>query len=129
VERRRVPARTPYADVAGYSRAVRVDRQVFVSGTVAVMPGGADPPTDGYGQAARCLDIIVAALEEAGARPPDVVRTRMFATRPGDVDEILRAHGEVFGQIRPASTLVIVKELVEPRYVVEIEADAVLSDG
>jgi enamine deaminase RidA (YjgF/YER057c/UK114 family) len=129
VERRRVPARTPYADVAGYSRAMRVGGQVFVSGTVAVTSDGADPPTDGYGQAVRCLEIIVAALEEAGARAEDVVRTRMYLTRPGDVDEVLRAHGEVFGRIRPASTLVIVKELVDPRYVVEFEADAVLPDG
>jgi enamine deaminase RidA (YjgF/YER057c/UK114 family) len=128
VERRRVPARTPYADVAGYSRAVQAGGQVFVSGTVAVTSDGGDPPTDGYGQAVRCLEIIVTALEEAGARAEDVVRTRMYLTRPGDVDEVLRAHGEVFGRIRPASTMVIVKELVEPRYVVEIEADAVLSD-
>jgi enamine deaminase RidA (YjgF/YER057c/UK114 family) len=129
VERRRVPARTPYADVAGYSRAMRAGQQVFVSGTVAVMPDGADPPTDGYAQAVRCLEIILAALEEAGARPEDVVRTRMFLTRPGDAGEVLRAHGEVFGEIRPASSAVIVKELIEPRYVVEIEADAVVSDG
>jgi enamine deaminase RidA (YjgF/YER057c/UK114 family) len=67
----------------------------------------------------------VASLHEAGAGPEDVVRTRMFVTRPGDVDDVLRAHGEVFGRIRPASTLVIVKELIEPRYVVEIEADAI----
>jgi enamine deaminase RidA (YjgF/YER057c/UK114 family) len=128
VERRRVPARTPYADVAGYSRAVRAGNQVFVSGTVAVMPDGADPPPDAHGQAVRCLEIIVAALHEAGAGPEDVVRTRMYVTRPGDVDDVLRAHGEMFGRIRPASTLVIVKELIEPRYVVEIEADAVPSD-
>jgi enamine deaminase RidA (YjgF/YER057c/UK114 family) len=129
VDRRRVPARTQWADAAGYSRAVRAGDRVYVSGTVAAMPDGADPPVDAYGQAMRCLEIIVGALEEADAGVDDVVRTRMYVVRPGDADQVLRAHGEVFGNVRPASTMVTVKELIEPRYLVEIEADAVVGSG
>jgi enamine deaminase RidA (YjgF/YER057c/UK114 family) len=126
VDRLRVPARTSWADLAGYSRAIRVGDRVDVSGTVAAMPDGADPPADAYGQAVRCLEIIAGALEEAGAGVDDVVRTRMYLVRPGDAEQVLRAHGEVFGEVRPASTLVVVKELIEPRYIVEMEADAVV---
>jgi enamine deaminase RidA (YjgF/YER057c/UK114 family) len=126
VERRRVSSGSPWEPTFGYSRAVRVGDRVFVSGTAPIMQGGDAPPPDAYGQTRRCLDIIVAALEEAGAGPGDVVRTRVFFTDREDFDQIQRAHGERFGDIRPASTAVVVKELLDPRWRVEIEADAVL---
>jgi enamine deaminase RidA (YjgF/YER057c/UK114 family) len=110
----------------GYSRAVVVGDRVFVSGTAPVMPDDADPPADAYGQARRCLEIVLTALREAGARPEDVVRTRLYITRAEDIEEVGRAHGEVFGEIRPATTGVIVSGLFDPRWLVEIEADAII---
>ena len=89
------------------------------------MPDGAPPPDDAYAQARRCLEIIVAALAEAGARADDVVRTRMFVTSPEHWDDVARAHGEVFAEIRPASTCVVT-QLLDPRWLVEIEAEAIL---
>jgi enamine deaminase RidA (YjgF/YER057c/UK114 family) len=109
----------------GYSRAVVADGRVHVSGTAPVMAGDADPPSDPYGQARRCLEIVVHALAEAGASPNDVVRTRIFVTDRGYMDEVMRAHGEVFVHARPACTG-IVTELIDPRWLVEIEAEAVL---
>jgi enamine deaminase RidA (YjgF/YER057c/UK114 family) len=126
VERRRISSGTKWEPIAGYSRAVVVDGQVHVSGTVAAMPDDADPARDAYGQARRCFEIIFAALAEAGAGPEDVVRTRMYLVRAEDADDVIRAHGELFGEIRPASTAVVVQALIDPRFVVEIEADAVL---
>jgi enamine deaminase RidA (YjgF/YER057c/UK114 family) len=116
----------PWERTIGYSRAVRVGAHVHVSGTAPVMPDGADPPPDAYGQARRCLEIILAALEEAGAGPAHVVRTRLFLTDAADIEAVGRAHGEVFGEIRPATTGVVVKELLDPRWVVEIEAEAIV---
>jgi enamine deaminase RidA (YjgF/YER057c/UK114 family) len=89
------------------------------------MPGDADPPQDAYAQARRCLEIIVDALAEVGARPGDVVRTRIFVTAAEHIAGAGRAHAEVFGEIRPA-TSAIVAALLDPRWLVEIEADAVL---
>ena len=103
----------------GYSRAVRVGQHVFVGGTAPVMPDGEAPPTDAYGQATRCLEIIVDALREAGAEPEHVVRTRIFVTDAGDFAEIARAHDEVFRAVCPAATCVVV-ELLDPRWRVEI---------
>jgi enamine deaminase RidA (YjgF/YER057c/UK114 family) len=116
----------PWERTIGYSRAVRVGDHVQVSGTAPVMPDGADPPPDAYGQAHRCLEIIIAALAEAGAGPQDVVRTRIYLTRAEDIDDVGRAHGEVFGDVRPATTGVVV-ELLDPRWLVEIEAEAICS--
>jgi enamine deaminase RidA (YjgF/YER057c/UK114 family) len=90
------------------------------------MPGDADPPPDAYGQARRCLEIVVAALREAGSGPEHVVRTRIYLTRAEDIDEVGRAHREVFGEARPATTGVVVA-LLDPRWLVEIEADALLA--
>jgi enamine deaminase RidA (YjgF/YER057c/UK114 family) len=112
--------------VVGYSRAVVAGPHVFVSGTAPIREDAGEPPDDAYGQARLCLAIIAGALERAGARVEDVVRTRIYLTRAEDIDEIARAHGEVFGEIRPASTAVVVKELLDPRWRVEIEADAVV---
>lgn len=126
--RRLVSSGSPYEPKIGFSRAVRDGRHVFVAGTCAVMPDGDDPPSDAYGQAKRCLEIIVAALEEAGASHRDVVRTRTFLSDVTDADEVGRAHGEVFRDVRPASTMLVVSGFLDPRWVVEIEADALLSE-
>jgi enamine deaminase RidA (YjgF/YER057c/UK114 family) len=126
MERRLIASGSPYEPIIGFSRAVRVGQHVFVAGTAPVMPEGVELPPDAYGQAKRCLEIIVAALHEADAGPEHVVRTRIFATSAADFEEIGRAHGEVFGDIRPASTYVIA-QLIDPRWRVEIEAEAVVT--
>ena len=92
------------------------------------MPGGADPPADAYRQSKRVLEIIVAALAEAGAGPGDVVRTRTYLTSAEDWEDVGRAHGEVFADVRPASTMVVVSGFLDPRWVVEMEADATLPE-
>ena len=114
------------AATVGYSRAVRVGDLVSVAGTAPVMPKGADPPQDPYGQAKRCLEIIVAALAEVGAGPEHVVRTRIYLTDARHWEEVGRAHGEVFANARPATTMLAVAALLDPRWRVEIEADAVV---
>jgi enamine deaminase RidA (YjgF/YER057c/UK114 family) len=124
--RRNIASGSPYEPVVGFSRAVVAGASVHVSGTAPVMPDGADPPPDAYRQARRCLEIIVDALREAGARPEDVVRTRTFLTSAEHWEEVGRAHGEVFGGVRPASTMVVA-QLLDPRWLVEIEADAILA--
>jgi enamine deaminase RidA (YjgF/YER057c/UK114 family) len=91
------------------------------------MPDGAAPPEDAYGQARRCFEIILAALAEAGAGPEHVVRTRSFLLKAEDWEEVGRAHGEVFADVRPASTMIVVSGFLDPRWVVEIEADALLA--
>jgi enamine deaminase RidA (YjgF/YER057c/UK114 family) len=89
------------------------------------MPEGADPPAGAYAQAKRCLEIVANALDEAGAGLADVVRTRVYLVRATDFDEVARAHGEAFASTRPANTTVVVQALVDPRWLVEIEAEAV----
>ncbi len=123
--RRNITSGSPYEPAYGYSRAVVVGDTVHVAGTAPIMPDGADPPADAYAQARRCLEIIVAALREAGAGPEGVVRTRMFVTSADHSEAVGRAHGEVFGDVRPASTMVVA-QLLDPRWLVEIEADAIL---
>ena len=130
MERRLVSSGSPYERVVGFSRAVRVGDRVIVAGTAPVMPEGADPPGDAYGQAKRCLEIIRAALEDAGASLADVVRTRVYLVRTEDFEAVGRAHGEAFADVRPANTTLTVAELVDPRWLVEIEAEAVVTaDG
>jgi enamine deaminase RidA (YjgF/YER057c/UK114 family) len=126
MERRRISSAMPLEQAYGYSRAVVAGDRVFVSGTAPVMPDGGDPPPDAYGQARRCLEIILAALDEAGARAEDVVRTRMYLTRAEDIEAVGRAHGEVFGETWPATTGVIVAALFDPRWLVELEAEAII---
>jgi enamine deaminase RidA (YjgF/YER057c/UK114 family) len=126
VQRRHVFTGASTESAYGYCRAVVVGNTVHVSGTAPVMPDGAAPPPDAYGQARRCLEIIVGALAEAGAQPADVVRTRVYLVRVEDFDDVYRAHGEVFGDVRPANTGVVIAGLLDPRWLVEIEADAVL---
>jgi enamine deaminase RidA (YjgF/YER057c/UK114 family) len=111
------------AATTGYSRAVRVGPHVHVAGTAPIMPNDADPPADAYGQAKRCLEIIVAALEQLGATPEHVVRTRLYVTAADDWPEVGRAHGEVFASVKPASAMVVAG-LLDPRWRVEIEVDA-----
>ena len=92
------------------------------------MPDGAPPPSGAYAQARRCLEIILDALAQLGARAEDVVRTRVYITSADDWQEIGRAHGEVFGEIRPASAMLVITGLLDPRFLVEIEADAIAAD-
>jgi enamine deaminase RidA (YjgF/YER057c/UK114 family) len=125
MERRTISSGSVWEERYGYSRAVLVGDRVFVSGTAPVMPGDADPPGDAYGQARRCLEIILAALDEAGATPADIVRTRIFVTDANLMDEVMRAHGEVFAETKPACTG-IVTALVDPRWLVEIEVEGIL---
>jgi enamine deaminase RidA (YjgF/YER057c/UK114 family) len=127
MERRLVSSGAPTEAAYGYCRAVVLGSSVYVSGTAPNMPDGGDPPPDAYGQARRCLEIILGALAEAGAQPEDVVRTRVYLVRVEDYDEVYRAHAEVFGDIRPANTGVVIAGLLDPRWLVEIEADAVLA--
>jgi enamine deaminase RidA (YjgF/YER057c/UK114 family) len=129
VERRLIASGSPYEPIMGFSRAVRVGPHVFVAGTAPVMPDGAEPPRDAYGQTRRCLEIIVAALEEAGARPEDVVRTRVYATSADFFEDVARAHGDVFSDIRPANAYIVVRGFVDPRWLVELEADAYVARG
>ncbi len=126
--RRTISSGSPYEPVIGFSRAVRAGRHVFVSGTAPVMPDGAAPPTGAAAQARRCLEIVLAALAEAGARPEHVVRTRTYLTRHKDWEEVARAHGEVFGDIRPASTLIVVAGFLDPRWLVEMEVQAYVAE-
>jgi enamine deaminase RidA (YjgF/YER057c/UK114 family) len=128
VHRKRISSGSPFEGPVGFSRAFVAGRSVQVAGTAPVPPAGEAVAPDAYGQARRCLEIIVAALAEAGARPEDVVRTRMFITDPDDWEDVGRAHGEVFGSIRPASTMVVVAGLLDPSWKVEIEADALLDE-
>ncbi|MFN8623512.1 MAG: RidA family protein [Chloroflexota bacterium] len=125
-DRTRISSGSPYEPVIGFSRAVRVGDRVVVAGTAPVWPDGSCDP-DPEAQARRCLEIIVAALREAGAGPEHVVRTRMFLTEAGDWEAVGRAHGEVFRDIRPAATMVVVAALLDKRWKVEMEAEAVLT--
>jgi enamine deaminase RidA (YjgF/YER057c/UK114 family) len=125
VDRRIVSSGSVWEERGGYSRAVAVGGRVFVAGTAPIMPGDADPPADPYGQARRCLEIIGAALQEVGGDFEHVVRTRLLMTDPSFAPEIMRAHVEAFATARPACTGVVVG-LLDPRWLVEIEVDAVL---
>ena len=126
MERRLISGHSPYEPIVGYSRAVVAGDRVYVSGTAPIPPDGSPPPDGAYEQARLCLEIVGGALAEAGAAFGEVVRTRIYLTDVDDYEDVARAHGEVFGEIRPASTAVVVKALLDPRWRVEIEADAVL---
>lgn len=123
--RPRVGSGSPYEAPIGFSRAMRIGERVVVSGTAPVWPDGEVDP-DPQAQAARCLEIITGALAALGASPSDVVRTRMYLTDPADWEAVGRAHGAVFGDVRPAATMVVVAALLDPRWKVEIEAEAVI---
>jgi enamine deaminase RidA (YjgF/YER057c/UK114 family) len=120
--RKNIAGSSPFEPIIGFSRAVRVGNTVHVSGTGPVGADEADAAT----QTRHTLEIIRTALEKAGARMEDVVRTRMYLTHVDDWEIVGRAHGEVFGKIRPAATMVVVAKLLHPSWRIEIEADAVI---
>ncbi len=116
---------SPYEERYGFSRAVRVDDRILVAGTAPIPPSGEAPADTAYAQTLRCGEIILAALADLGASATDVVRTRMFIVDPADADAIGRAHREIFGEAKPAATMVATR-LLDPTWKVEIEAEAVL---
>jgi enamine deaminase RidA (YjgF/YER057c/UK114 family) len=124
-QRQRVRSGSPFEETVRFSRAIRVDGRVLVSGTAPIWPDGSCDP-DPEQQARRCMEIIITALEEAGARADQVTRTRMFITDPADSEAVGRAHAEAFGDARPAATMVVVAGLLDPRWKVEIEAEALI---
>jgi enamine deaminase RidA (YjgF/YER057c/UK114 family) len=124
-DRIRVSSGSPFEASMGFSRAVRVGDRVIVSGTASVF-GDGSCPEDVRIQTRRCFEIIATALEEAGTDLRHVVRTRMFLTSVVDADAVGEIHGDVFREIRPAATMVVVSELLDPRWKVEIEAEAVV---
>jgi enamine deaminase RidA (YjgF/YER057c/UK114 family) len=124
-ESRRVDFGSPFEQKFGFSRAVRVGSRVIVSGTAPIWPDGSCDPNPAA-QARRCLEIIADALGQAGAELSDVVRTRMYIVDPADSDAVGAVHGETFGGVRPAATMVVVAGLLDRRWRVEIEAEAEL---
>jgi enamine deaminase RidA (YjgF/YER057c/UK114 family) len=125
MERQRFTSGAVFEERVGYSRAVRVDDRVWVSGTAPIMADDADPPATAYEQARVCIGIIERALHDAGATLDDVVRTRIYVTDASLIDDVGRAHGEAFATARPATTGVVTG-LLDPRWLVEIEAEAVI---
>lgn len=123
--RKRAGSDSPFERRYGFSRAVRVGERVVVSGSAPIWPDGSCDP-DPRAQARRCCEIIVAALAEVGAGAADVVRTRMFVTDAAHADAVGEVHREFFGPAAPAATMVVVAGLLDPRWVVEIEAEAQL---
>lgn len=126
--RQTVSSGSPWEPIVGFSRAVRVGEQVHVAGTGPVQPDGGCAE-DGRGQARRCWAIIGAALEEAGANLDEVVRTRTYVTDPAVFDAVNEVHREQVGRARPASTLVVVAGLADPRWLVEIEVEAIIGSA
>jgi len=124
-DRRLISSGSPFERTIGFSRAVRVGDRVLVSGTAPVEADGSCAP-GAAAQAERCIAIIAAALAEAGARLDDVVRTRLFLTDVADADAVSAVHGRHFGEIRPAATMVVVAALLDPRWRIEMEAEAVI---
>jgi enamine deaminase RidA (YjgF/YER057c/UK114 family) len=125
VSRQLVASGSPFEKAFGFSRAVRVGERVVVAGTAPVWPDGSCSQDAGV-QARRCFEIIAAALGQAGASLADVVRCRMFVIDSSDAEAVGAVHGQLFAEIRPAATMVIVAGLLDPRWKVEIEAEAII---
>ena len=124
-DRQLISSGSPYEEPIGFSRAIRVGDRVVVAGTAPTWPDGhVDENVEA--QAERCLEIIGQALEEAGASVADVVRTRTYLVAAEDWEAVGRAHGRIFGAVRPASTMIVVAGLLDPRWLVEMEAEAVI---
>ncbi len=126
MERRTISSGSAFEERVGYSRAVVIGPHVWIAGTAPIMPDDADPPTGAYDQAKRCLEILESALHEAGGSLADVVRTRIYVTSAELIEDVGRAHHEAFATVRPATTGIVVA-LLDPRWLVEIEAEAFLS--
>jgi len=122
---KRVSSGSPWEPAIGFSRAVRVNDRILVSGTAPVWPDGSCDP-DPAAQMRRCIDIVSDALSELGASLENVVRTRMYLVDAADADAVGRVHGEAFGDRRPAATMVVVKALLDERWRVEVEAEAMV---
>ena len=123
--RQNISSGSPYEKAIGFSRAVRVGDRIVVSGTAPVWPDGScasDPAV----QARRCLEIIIASLAEAGARPDDVIRTRTYLIDAADAEAVSKVHGAFFDHVLPASTMIVIAALLDPRWKVEIEAEALI---
>jgi len=125
VERQRISSGSAFEERFGYSRAIRVGDRVLVAGTAPIMPDDAEPPSGAYEQARVCLGIIERALAEAGASLDEVVRSRVYVTDAANIGEVGRAHVEAFAQARPVLTGVVTT-LLDPRWLVEIEVEAVI---
>jgi len=125
VDIQHIASASPFETTIGFSRAVRVGDRVLVAGTAPVWPDGSCNP-DPAAQMRRVLEIVVAALREAGATPAHVVRTRTYLVNAADAEAVGRVHGTVFGAVRPASTMVVVAALLDPRWLVEMEAEALV---
>ncbi|QLC21852.1 RidA family protein [Parasphingopyxis sp. CP4] len=121
---RHTASASPFEKAFGFSRAIRKGNRILVAGTGPIEPDGSSTPGDAADQARRCFAIIEAAIVELGGSLSDVVRTRMFVTDAADGERIGAIHGELFGEIRPASTMVVVAALLRPEWRVEIEAEA-----
>jgi enamine deaminase RidA (YjgF/YER057c/UK114 family) len=126
VTRTNISSGSPYEPIYGFSRAVRVGDLVHVAGTAPISSDGEVEPDPGA-QTRRCIEIMLEALAAAGGSPQDVVRTRMFITDPAHADAVGEAHGEAFGDVRPVTTMVVVAALLDPRWKVEMELEAVLT--
>ena len=124
--RTNISSGSPWEDQVGYSRAVKIDGKVYVSGTTAVGPDGKIVPGGAYEQAKRCFEIISSALKQAGTSIGNVYRTRMYLKKIEDWEEVGRAHGEVFKDIKPCATLIGGVKLVDPEMLVEIEVEAIV---
>lgn len=125
--RKNISSASPYEETFGFSRAVRIGNRIVTAGTAPIAPDGSTVcPGDAYGQAKRCIEIMKTAIEEAGGKLEDVIRTRMYLTTASVQDDVGRAHGEYFKNIKPAATMVVVKELLREDWLVEMEAECVV---